>query len=58
MRKKEAGSEDFQRERVLARLLAEDLRRVSGAGGYTPVVTEPDPRPDITNGPSDNDGVD
>jgi hypothetical protein len=42
-------------DRVLARVLAEDLRRVA-AGSGTPEVTEPNPRRDITNGTSDNDG--
>lgn len=43
--------------RVLARVLAEDLRNVSGGGGgLTPEVTDPNPRRDITNGTSDNDG--
>lgn len=42
-------------DRVLARVLAEDLRRVA-AGNGTPEVTEPNPRRDITNLAGDNDG--
>ena len=47
-----------ERERVLARTLAEDLRRVAAGVGLTPTVTDPPPRADITNGAGDNDGPD
>jgi hypothetical protein len=48
-----------QRGRVLARVLADDLRRIPGGSeGATTQVTEPDSpsgKKDITNGPTDFD---
>jgi len=56
MKKNEVSKSSLPR-RVLARALAEDLRRVSsGAGILSCAVTEPNPNPDITNQSGDNDG--
>jgi hypothetical protein len=41
--------------RVLARVLAEDLRRVSGFAAGATVGATDQPRKDITNGPTDFD---
>lgn len=58
MRKRPRGIEtEVEHRRVLARVLAEDLRSIGGgAFGPTPTVTT-QPK-DITNGTSDNDGPD
>lgn len=54
---KEDGRKERLPGRILARVLAEDLRNVRGGGsGLTSEVTDPNPRRDITNGTSDNDG--
>ncbi len=57
--KKETGDSNGEKAtgRILARVLADDLRRVEGGGGAAPATVDKssDGHTDITNGTGDHD---